>query len=157
MRRRTIMFSIAAAALLLPAAALAQDEPRPERGMRGGFGGPQQNTIEWLLTRKEHFRPTGEQVAKLEEAAKKLTEANAARREEMRKARQEAMNGGDRRAAMEKSRPALEEMAKQDEAATKEALKLLNDEQKKVVEELLEVRRKEMQDRRARANARPRG
>jgi Spy/CpxP family protein refolding chaperone len=144
------MFSIAAAALLMPVTAMAQDETRPEDGMRGSPGVMQQNTIEWLLTRKEEFRPTGEQVARLEAISKQLTEANAARREELRKTREEAMNGGDRRASFEKLRPVLEELRKQDEAATKEALTVLNDEQKKVVEELLEARRKEMQERRGR-------
>jgi Spy/CpxP family protein refolding chaperone len=141
------MLSIVAAALLTPVTAMAQEEARPERGMRAGPG-MRQNTIEWLLTRKEEFRPTGEQVARLEAIAKQLNEANAARREELRKARQEATTGGDRRASFEKLRPVLEELRKQDEAATKEALTVLNDEQKKVVEELLETRKKEMQDRR---------
>lgn len=150
MRRRTIMLSIAAAALLLPVTAMAQQDARPGDGRRGGPGGLQQNTIEWLLTRKAQFRPTGAQIARLEEAAKKLTEANAARREELRKAREEAVSSGDRRASLEKLRPVLEEIRKQDDAATREALNVLNDEQKKVVEELLEARRKELQDRRSR-------
>jgi hypothetical protein len=142
---------------LLPAVSYAQERPR---------GGPQgrmlQSTIEWLLSQKDQFRPTEEQVAKLEELNKKLTESSANEREELRKIRDEAMNGGgDRREMREKVRPPdltyptyptyrplMEKLRKHDEEAAEDALELLNDEQQKVVKDLLETRKKEMEARR---------
>jgi Spy/CpxP family protein refolding chaperone len=139
-------------AVVVPGMLFAQEEGGPPRGgMResGRMDGMRQNTIEWLLTQKDQFRPTGDQVAKLEEAAKQLTEAQAKRREELSKLREEAMNNSDDpRAGFEKMRPLMQELRKQDELATKEAVKVLNSEQAKVVEELLASRRKEMNARR---------
>ncbi len=136
MRRLAMTFAMA---LALPVAATAQGGP-PQ-------GRVQQNSIEWLLTQKDQFRPSEEQVAKLAELGKQLTEATSKQRDEMRKLRQENM-GGDRAAMMEKVRPIMEQIRKQDSEATEAALKVLNEEQQKVVKDLLDARQKEMQARR---------
>ena len=141
MKNRIVM--LAALALLVPAIASAQEARRPRM---------QVNSIEWLLDRKEEFRPSGEQVAKLEEIAKALNDVTTKQREEIRKLRDEGMSG-DRREAFQKMRPLMDEMRKQDDEAVKEALKVLNDEQKKVVSDMIEARRKEMENRQ---NRRPR-
>ena len=137
---------IAAMSLLIPSVSLAQ-EPPPGGPPREGR--MLQNTIEWLLTQREQFRPSGEQVTQLEAAAKALNDSIAHDREEIRKLRAESGGeSGDRRAAFEKMRPLMDAIRKQDEAATLEALKFLNSEQQKVVQELLEARRKEREARR---------
>jgi len=137
---------IAAMSLMIPNVSLAQ-EPPPSGPPREGR--PLQNTIEWLLTQKEQFRPSGEQVAQLEAAAKALNDSIARDRDEIRKLREESRAGnGDRSATFQKMRPLMDAIHKQDESATQEALKVLNGEQQKVVQELLEARRKEMDARR---------
>ena len=150
-------FAIVLALALLPAAAMAQQTPpagQPMGGMRmGGQGRMQQNTIEWLLTQKDQFRPSEEQVTKLTALAKALNDSTAPLRDQMRKAREDAMSGGgDMRSAFEQLRPTMEKMRHMDEEATENALKLLNDEQKKVAKDLIDQRQKEMQARRRPAN-----
>ena len=145
-------FAMVLALALLPASEMAQESPNggpPMGGMRMGQGRMQQNTIEWLLTQKEQFRPTDEQVTKLEALAKALNDSTAPMRDEMRKEREAAMqSGGDRREAFEKMRPTMEKLRHADEEATEDALKVLNDEQQKVVKDLIDARQKEMQSRR---------
>ena len=129
-------------ALAWPAGAMAQDAPaqRPGRMMM--------STVEWLLTEKAKFSPTEEQVTKLQELAKKFDAETTKLREEMQKIRAEIQDGADRQALMQKMRPVREEIQKKDEAAVEEALKLLNDEQKKTVTQMIEARREEMRNRR---------
>jgi methionyl-tRNA synthetase len=133
------LIALAALALALPAAADAQDAPRRPA---------QVSTIEWLLAEKAKFSPTAEQVTKLEELAKKFETETAKQREEMQKARDEMRDSGDRQAIMQKIRPIREEVQKKDDAVVEEALKLLNDEQKKTVQAMIDARREEMRNRR---------
>ena len=135
------LIALAALALALPTVGQAQDGPRPGRGMMQG-------TVEWLLTEKAKFNATDEQVAKLQELVKKYEKDTEKQREEMQKAREEMQGGGDRQAIMQKMRPIRDEMQKKDEASVEEALKLLNDEQKKTVTQMIEARREEMRNRR---------
>ena len=130
---------------MMPSVSRAQ---APSPGGPPREGRPLQNTIEWLLTQKEQFRPSGEQVVQLEAAAKALNDSIARDRDEIRKLREESGEESDRRAAFEKMRPLMDAIRKQDEAVTLEALKILNSEQQKVVQELLEIRRKEREARR---------
>jgi hypothetical protein len=141
---------MATLALALPTVAAAQDAPRgPGRGMM-------QSTIEWLLTEKAKFNPTAEQVTKLEELVKKYETDTAKQREEMQKAREEMQGGGDRQAVMQKLRPIRDEMMKKDESIVEEALKLLNDEQKTTVKQMIEARREDMRNRRRPGGSRAR-
>lgn len=157
MQRRTMM-ALAVAALLVPAASFAQqDSTRGGMGRMGGMGmgmgrggAPQQNSIDWLLTQKDQFRPTADQVTKLQELSAKLIKENQEQRDKLQKLRADAMNGtGDRDAMREQGRSAAEKMRKNDAEASEDAVKLLNDEQKKVVKDLLDKRRKEMEARRS--------
>lgn len=145
------VIAIAALAMVLPATAAAQDAPQQRQGR-----GMMQSTIEWLLTEKAKFNATAEQVTKLEALAKKFEDETAKHREEMQKMRAEMQGGGDRQAMMQKMRPVREEMMKKDEAAVDEALKLLSDEQKATVKQMIEARREEMRGRRGRAGSRQR-
>ena len=145
-------FAIVLALALLPAAAMAQQTPPqgpPQGGMRMGGGRMQQNTVEWLLTQKDQFRPSADQVTQLEAIAKALNDSTAPLRDQMRKAREDAMSGGgDPREAFQQMRPTMEKIRHADEEATEDAVKVLNDEQKKVVKDLLDQHQKEMQARR---------
>lgn len=145
------VIAIAALAMVLPATAAAQDAPQQRQGR-----GMMQGTIEWLLTEKAKFNATAEQVTKIEALAKKFESETAKHREEMQKMREEMQGGGDRQAMMQKMRPIRDEMMKKDEAAVEEALKLLSDEQKATVKQMIEARREEMRGRRGRAGSRQR-
>ena len=136
----------AALSLGLPAVAAAQDA--------GGQGRPaMQNTVEWLLKEgSEQFKATPEQVAKLQEIAKKFGDETAKLRQEMQKVRGEMQSSGDRMTGMQKMRPIREELQKKDDAAVAEALKLLTDDQKKIAEKLIAERREQMMNRRGRPN-----
>jgi hypothetical protein len=141
--RRLMM--LAALALVIPAAAQAQDRPR----QMGGRGQMMMNTVEWLIKSKEEFKASDDQIAKLEVIAKKFDADTEKQRAELDKARDEMRAGtADRSAMMIKVRPIREEMQKKDEAAVAEALKLLSEDQQKTVKSLLEARREEMQNRR---------
>jgi Spy/CpxP family protein refolding chaperone len=136
---------LAAMALALPAAAHAQDPPRP----MGGRGMMMMNTVDWMLKSKDELAPSADQIAKLEVIAKKLDTDTEKERAELEKAREEMRAGtADRSAMMIKVRPIREEMQKKDEAAVEEALKVLSADQQKTVKALLEARREEMQNRR---------
>jgi Spy/CpxP family protein refolding chaperone len=149
MRKLMLM---AAFALALPAAAQAQDGPRQ-------MGGRAQmlNTVQWLLTSKDEFSATADQVAKIEAIAKKFDAETEKLRAEMDKVRDEMRAGaGDRETMMTKMRPIREELQKKDEAAVEEVLKILNADQQKSVKTLVETRKQEMQNRR-RGGQRPNG
>jgi Spy/CpxP family protein refolding chaperone len=135
---------LAALALMVPAAANAQDRPR-QMGGRGQM----MNTVEWLVTNREEFKASDDQIAKLEAIAKKFDSDTEKQRTELDKAR-EAMRSGtsDRAAVMAQLRPIREDMQKKDEAALVEALKVLSEDQQKTVKALIEARREEMQSRR---------
>jgi hypothetical protein len=105
------------------------------------------NTIGWLLESKTEYQATAEQVAKIQEINKKFEAETASLRAELQKIRDEGMGGGDRQAVMQKMRPLREEMRTKDEAAVAEAMKLLNAEQQKTVNEMLAKRREEMRNR----------
>jgi protein CpxP len=137
------LIAVVALAMVLPATAAAQDAPQQRQGR-----GMMQSTIEWLLTEKAKFNATGEQVTKLEALAKKFEGETAKHREEMQKVREEMQGGGDRQAMMQKMRPIRDEMNRKDEAIVEEALKVLNDEQKATVKQMIEARREEMRNRR---------
>lgn len=145
-------------ALAMPAAAFAQDgrpQGGPPGGMRGGQGRGmmRENVVEWLLTKKDEFRPSGEQVAKLTEISDKLKKEMEEQRTKMQKMREEAQSGGGDRSEMrEGMRDAMEKYRKHEEEAAEDALKVLNDEQKKVVKDLLDARKKEMEAQRGRFN-----
>ncbi|HEX6558111.1 MAG TPA: Spy/CpxP family protein refolding chaperone [Longimicrobiales bacterium] len=145
-------FAVALALTLLPAAAFAQQTP-PAGAAPGGMRGQgrmMQSTVEWLLTQKEQFRPTTEQVTKLEEIAATLKKDQQEDRDKMQKARETAQNDPnvDREAMRAQFRELMVKLRKQDDEATEDALKVLNDEQQKVVKEMLDARRKEMESRR---------
>lgn len=131
-----------ALALALPAAAQAQEAPR---GM--GARGPMLNSVEWLLNAKAEFNATPEQVTKLEAIAKQFDTETVKLREEFMKLRLEMRGSADRQTIMQKMRPMREELQKKDDAAVAEAMKLLDAEQKKTVESLLQSRREEMRNR----------
>lgn len=133
---------LTALALALPAAAQAQEAPR---GM--GARGPMLNSVEWLLNAKTEFNATPEQVTGLEAIARKFDTETAKLREEFQKLRLEMRGSADRQTIMQKMRPMREELQKKDDAAVAEAMKLLNAEQKKTVESLLESRREQMRNR----------
>ncbi|HUP89321.1 MAG TPA: Spy/CpxP family protein refolding chaperone [Longimicrobiales bacterium] len=150
--RKSIVVSNAllVAALLLPAASFAQDGPPGGRGGRGQGRMMQQSTVAWLLddVQKEQYRPSGEQIAKLQTISEKLQKDFDEQRAKMQKMRDEAMNGGGDRGKMrEEMREAMDKLRKKDEEAVEDALKVLNDEQKKVVKDLLDARKKEMDSR----------
>lgn len=140
MRKLMLM---AALTLALPASAAAQDGPRTLGGRA-----PMMNTAEWLLKSKDEYKATAEQAAKIEAIAKKFDAETEKQRAEFEKIRAEMRDGGDRQTVMQKMRPIREEMMKKDEAAVEEVMQVLNDDQKKQVKELLELRREEMQTRR---------
>ena len=135
---------LSALALIVPAAADAQERPR-QMGGRGQM----MNTVEWLITNREEFKGSDEQIAKLEVIAKKFEADTKQQRAEMDKAR-EAMRSGttDRATVMMQLRPIREDMQKKDEAAVEEALKVLSEDQQKTVKALIQSRREEMQNRR---------
>ena len=135
---------LSALALMVPAAADAQERPR-QMGGRGQM----MNTVEWLITNREEFKGSDEQIAKLEVIAKKFEADTKQQRAEMDKAR-EAMRSGttDRATVMMQLRPIREDMQKKDEAAVEEALKVLSEDQQKTVKALIQSRREEMQNRR---------
>jgi hypothetical protein len=140
--RRLMM--LAALAMVIPAAAQAQERPR-QMGGRGQM----MNTVEWLVKSKDEFKASAEQIAGLEAIAKKFDADTEKQRAELDKAREEMRAGTtDRSAMMMKMRPIREELQSKDEAAVAEALKLLSQEQQKTVKALLEARREEMQNRR---------
>lgn len=138
MRRLIVL----AALTLAPAVASAQEAPR---GMGRAVGS--MNTIGWLLESKAEYQATDEQAARIEAINKKFEAETASLRAELQKIRDEGMGGGDRQAIMQKMRPLREEMRTKDEAAVAEAMKLLNAEQQKTVNELLAKRREEMRTR----------
>jgi Spy/CpxP family protein refolding chaperone len=139
------LIAVAALALIIPATASAQDG----RGQGRGRGMPMLNSVEWLLKSKEEFKATPEQVTKIEAISKKFDGETAKQREEMQKVREEMMGGGaDRQTVMQKMRPIRDELQKKDEAAVKEVLSLLSEDQQKTVLQLLETRREEMKNRR---------
>jgi hypothetical protein len=134
----------AAVALALPAAAQAQDGPRQMGGRP-----PMLNTVEWLIKSKDEFNATAEQVAKMEVIAKKFDTDTEKQRAEFDRIREEVRNGtADRMMMMQKMRPIRDELQKKDKEALAEVAKILNDAQKKQVEELIEARREQMQSRR---------
>ena len=135
---------LSALALMVPGAADAQERPR-QMGGRGQM----MNTVEWLITNREEFKGSDEQIAKLEVIAKKFEADTKQQRAEMDKAR-EAMRSGttDRATVMMQLRPIREDMQKKDEAAVEEALKVLSEDQQKTVKALIQSRREEMQNRR---------
>jgi periplasmic protein CpxP/Spy len=145
------LIAVAALAMVLPATAEAQDAPQQKQGR-----GMMQSTIEWLVTECAKFNATPEQVTRLEALAKKFESETAKQREEMQKVREEIQGGGDREALMQKIRPIRDEMTKKEEAVVEEALKVLNDEQKATVKQMIEARREEMRNRRRGAGPRVR-
>lgn len=149
---RRLIPILAAALLLVPAASFAQDgPPAGGRGQGRGPGRMMQSTVAFLLEQKDQYRPTGDQLAKIEAISEKLQKDVTEMREKMQKMREEAMNGGgDRDKMREEMRESMDKFRKKDQEATEEALKLLNDEQKKVVQDLLDARKKEMEARRVR-------
>lgn len=156
MKRSTII-TLALVALLMPSLSSAQQDSTRGR-MRGGMGmgmgmgmdrAPQLNTIEWLLSRKEQFRPSADQVKQLEAISARLASDFKEDRAKLQKLREEGMSrSGDRREMRDNMRGAMEKMRKQDDKATEDALILMNAEQKKVVKDMLAARRKEMKERR---------
>ena len=140
MRKLMLM---AAMALVLPAAAQAQDGQRQMGGR-----GPMLNTVAWLLTNKAEFNATADQVAKIEAISKQFDTETEKLRAEFDKVREEMRGGADRQTIMQKMRPIRDELQKKDEAAVEEVVKLLNDDQKKTVKQLIEARREQMQNRR---------
>jgi len=143
--------AVVLALTLLPAAAFAQSNTQQDQtGTRmRGQGRMMQSTVEWLLTQKEQFKPSTEQVTRLEEIAAKLKQDQQEERDKMQKMRDDMQNSGmDRDEMREHFRENMQKLRKKDEEATEDALKVLNDEQQKVVKDLLETHKKEMEARR---------
>ena len=138
------LMMLTALALVLPAAAQAQDGPRQMGGRA-----PMLNTVEWLLKNKDEFKAMAEQTTKIEAIAKQFDTETEKLRAEFDKVREE-MRGGtaDRQTIMTKMRPIREELQKKDEAAVAEVLKVLSEDQQKTVKTLIESRREQMQNRR---------
>ena len=140
---------MAAFALALPAAAQAQESPR-------GPGRGQMHTIEFLVKAAPEYNATAEQVAKLNEILAKFTKDTDKLRAEALKVREEMKGGADRSALMLKMRPIRDELQKFDDAAVEEALKVLNAEQQKHVQHMVDARKQDMSSRRGqRPGAKP--
>ena len=140
------LIAVAAIALAIPATAVAQEGQGQGRGQGRGLG--MMNSAEWLLKSKDEFKATPEQATKIEAIVKKYETETAKQREEFQKVREEMMGGGaDRATIMQKMRPIRDELQKKDDAAVKEVMSVLSEEQQKIVTQLLETRRDEMRTR----------
>jgi hypothetical protein len=141
------LIALTALALVVPASASAQDGPRAM-----GRARPMLNTVEWLLKSKDEFKATADQAAKIQEIGTRFDAETAKQREEFRKIREEMLGGGDRQTVMQKMQPIRDELQKKDEAALAEVMKLLDEDQRITVKQLLESRRQDMRNRTRKGN-----
>jgi hypothetical protein len=158
MRRRSLTVAFALA-LLVPAAAFAQQGG----GGRGGMGGGQamgglmaarnlmeQGNVEFLMSKAADLQLTAEQSTSLKVIAEKWTADTKEARDQVRPVLGQAQGGmggmgggGDMqamRARLEQMAPHVQKMVDADRAAMDEAMKLLNDTQKESARRMVEQR-----------------